>query len=111
MPPSSEPLTRDLVDAIPARRALTARRLPLATAAAALTVVVACLVLVGHARAYWDFTVDDAYITLRYSRHLAEGFGPEWNLEGPRAEGYTAPLWMVLLALPHLVGADAVVFA
>lgn len=57
------------------------------------------------------WTVDDAYITLRYARELARGAGLTFNPSGPRAEGYTSLLWTVLLALPHLVHADALAFA
>jgi arabinofuranosyltransferase len=59
----------------------------------------------------WRFTVDDAYITLRYSRNVAEGVGPTFNTTGPRAEGYTTFLWMMILSIPHFVGVDAVVVA
>ena len=27
----------------------------------------------------WRFTVDDAYISFRYAKHLAEGYGLVWN--------------------------------
>jgi hypothetical protein len=60
---------------------------------------------------FWPFTVDDTFITLRYAANLAAGHGPVYNLEPPRAEGYTSALWMALLALPHLAGLDAVLFA
>jgi hypothetical protein len=59
----------------------------------------------------WRFTVDDAYITLRYSRHLAIGLGPTFNETGPRAEGYTTFLWMLLLAIPHWLRVDALAVA
>ena len=59
----------------------------------------------------WRFTVDDSYITLRYSRHLAEGLGPTFNATGPRAEGYTSFLWMLVLAVPHLLQIPALTAA
>jgi hypothetical protein len=59
----------------------------------------------------WPFTVDDTYITLRYSRNLAEGLGPTFNASGPRAEGYTTFLWMLVLAVPHRLGLDAALLA
>src|SRR5258708_17044988 len=40
---------------------------------------------------------DDAYITFRYSRNLAEGQGRVWNAGDP-VEAYTNFLWMLLLA-------------
>lgn len=64
------------------------------------------LLLAAMAR-FWPYVNDDAYITFRYSRALAEGRGP-WFNPGEHVEGYTNPLWMLLLAgLFPLVGADA----
>ena len=60
---------------------------------------------------FWLFTVDDTFITLRYAEHLAAGQGPVYNLEPPLAEGYTSFLWMIILALPHLVSIDALATA
>ncbi|OQO90850.1 hypothetical protein B1813_15100 [Saccharomonospora piscinae] len=56
--------------------------------------------------AAWDFTVDDAYITFRYSEHLAEGHGPVWNVDGDPVEGFTNFGWMVLLAPAAALGWD-----
>jgi arabinofuranosyltransferase len=41
--------------------------------------------------------VDDAYISFRYARNLAFGWGPVWNV-GEHVEGYTNALWILLLA-------------
>src|SRR3972149_9874061 len=63
--------------------------------------------LLFHGPAYFDYYADDAYITLRYSRHLADGLGPTWNATG-HVEGYTSFSWMALLAaLGKLEGARA----
>jgi hypothetical protein len=43
------------------------------------------------------FVGDDAFISFRYARHLAEGQGLVWNT-GERVEGYTNFLWVVLMA-------------
>lgn len=43
--------------------------------------------------------LDDAYITFRYAQHLAQGQGLIWNVGGPRTEGYTSLLHVILLAL------------
>lgn len=50
--------------------------------------------LVG-VRAAWFFTIDDAYITFRYSDNLAHGHGPVWNVGEDPVEGFTNFLWMV----------------
>ncbi|MCI0890061.1 MAG: hypothetical protein J4O04_04570, partial [Chloroflexi bacterium] len=41
----------------------------------------AIALLLVHGPLYFDFYADDAYITLRYSQHLADGLGPNWNSE------------------------------
>lgn len=46
--------------------------------------------------------VDDAFISCRYARHLAEGHGLVYNV-GERVEGYTNFLWTVLIALGSLI--------
>jgi arabinofuranosyltransferase len=59
-------------------------------------VVVATAVLVPHVLLF-DFVSDDAYISFRYARNLAEHGQLVFNL-GERVEGYTNFLWTVLLA-------------
>ena len=54
--------------------------------------------------------IDDAYISLRYSRNLAEGLGLVFNA-GEAVEGYTNFLWTVLVAGAIRVGFDAVAFS
>lgn len=62
-----------------------------------------------HIRAAWSFTTDDAYITLRYARHLAEGHGIVWNVDEPvPVEGYSNFLFVVLGAIALWLGLDAV---
>lgn len=53
------------------------------------------------------YLVDDAYITFRYAVNLAAGHGPVWN-PGEHVEGYTNPLWMLMLTPPARAGIDLV---
>ncbi len=70
-------------------------------AAAALTIIAAVTVL------FWRVTLDDAFITFRYARHLAEGYGlGAWNRTGEHVEGYSSLLWMLLLAGATWLGVD-----
>ena len=56
---------------------------------------------------FYSFTLEDAYITYRYSVHFAEGYGlGSWNISGERVEGYTSYLWMVLIAAAHSIGIE-----
>ncbi len=62
-------------------------------------------------QAGWLFTQDDAYITLRYARHLAEGHGLAWNVgEKISVEGYSNFLFVLLGAGALKVGLDPIVF-
>src|SRR5262245_8647033 len=44
---------------------------------------------------------DDAMISMRYARNLAEGHGLVWNAGQPPVEGYTNFLWTIVMALAH----------
>jgi hypothetical protein len=47
---------------------------------------------------------DDAMISMRYARNLAEGHGLVWNPGGAPVEGYTNFLWTLWMAVLHLSG-------
>ena len=55
-----------------------------------------------HARSY-DFFCDDAYIALRYAKNLIEHHELAYNL-GQRVEGFTSPLWVLLISLLGSLG-------
>jgi hypothetical protein len=49
--------------------------------------------------AFFPDTLEDAFITMRYARHLADGHGVgAWNVGEAPVEGFTNPLWMLLMA-------------
>jgi hypothetical protein len=52
---------------------------------------------------YRNFAGDDAYITFRFARNLAEGGGFAFNAGEP-TYGSTAPLWALLIAAVHRAG-------
>ena len=57
----------------------------------------------------WRFTVDDSYISYRYSKNLSDGAGIVWNKGEKPVEGYTNFLWVVILAAFIKAGLDPVV--
>ncbi|HSO00090.1 MAG TPA: hypothetical protein VLS89_17475 [Candidatus Nanopelagicales bacterium] len=63
------------------------------------------MVLIASMLRVRSFTIDDAFISYRYSRNLARGLGLVYN-EGERIEGYTNFLWTVILAGGVRVGLD-----
>ena len=75
-----------------------------------LLVLVGLFLLARQMASCWAFTVDDSFITYRYSQHLAAGVGPTWNPGERPLEGYTTFLWMIVMTVPHLLGLDPVLF-
>ena len=76
------------------------------TAAAVVMAAVVTAVFVVHARA-WEFLCDDAFISFRYARNLAEHGALVFNVgvELPEyVEGYTNFAWVVVLAGLHWLG-------
>jgi len=71
---------------------------------AVATVMLAGLLVLVSVPA-WRTTVDDAWITVRYALHLAEGYGPVYNA-GEWVEGTSNPLWTVMLAIAVLLRGD-----
>jgi hypothetical protein len=61
--------------------------------------------LLGMAWAF-PFSVDDAFITLRYASRIARGLGYSFN-PGPATDGVTGPLWLVPALLAEWGGLDA----
>jgi hypothetical protein len=47
--------------------------------------------------------LDDEMISMRYAKNLAHGFGLVYNPGGDRVEGFSNPLWVLYMALIHLL--------
>jgi hypothetical protein len=47
--------------------------------------------------------LDDAMVSMRYARHLVQGHGFVWNVGDPPLEGFTNPLWTLVMAAVHLL--------
>jgi len=73
----------------------------------AVGVGVVVLAAVAHVLYYFPRSVDDAYIFFRYAENLALGNGPVYN-PGERVEGYSSPLWVLLIAIGKLLGGGTV---
>lgn len=65
-----------------------------------LTVLCSVVLFMVLCLSFYGYTVDDAYISLRFARNFADGHGFVFNTDGtPPVEGYTNFLW-VLLEVP-----------
>lgn len=58
---------------------------------------------------YFGYLSDDAFITFRYVKNFLNGLGPVYN-PGELVEGFTSPLWFMILAGLGRLGID-IVFA
>ncbi len=47
---------------------------------------------------------EDAMISMRYARHLADGHGLVWNIGEPPIEGFTNLLWVLWMSVAHKIG-------
>jgi hypothetical protein len=65
------------------------------------TVISRHSVLINGER-YW-YLADDAMISMRYARNLAQGYGLVWN-PGEVVEGYTNFLWVLIMSVVHWFG-------
>jgi hypothetical protein len=70
---------------------------------------VAGTVFLSQALSY-RYLSDDAFISFRYARNWAQGYGPVYNI-GERVEGYTNFLWMAILAGLNRLGVEIVLAA
>ncbi|HXI04218.1 MAG TPA: hypothetical protein VNI57_13680, partial [Candidatus Saccharimonadales bacterium] len=69
-------------------------------------IALAALLAVALAHSWYRaFLIDDACISFRYARNLAEGAGLVFNV-GERVEGYTNFLWTLILAAATRLGLD-----
>lgn len=60
----------------------------------------------------FDWVCDDAYISFRYAKNLANGLGLVYNPgEEPPVEGYTNLLWVLLMAAVESVHADPTIWS
>lgn len=57
----------------------------------------------------WPFTTDDAYITFKYGRSLAEGNGLVWNIGEPPLEGYSNFIFVLFSAFFSYLNIDPVI--
>lgn len=65
----------------------------------------AAVFLLWRCASYRGSLIDDAYIVFRYADNLIAGHGPVFN-PGERVEGFTSPLWLLLLATGRGLGAS-----
>ena len=71
-----------------------------------LLVTLAAAIPFGFLVAHYHWLCDDAFISFRYAKNLADGHGLRFNISDAPIEGYSNFLWVVLLAGARRVGLD-----
>lgn len=88
------------------RRVELSRQRPIRRAMWAALLLPTIVYAYGVCRFNW--LVDDAFITFRYSKHLVQGFGLRFNVgESPPVEGFSNLLWVLMLAPFEAIGGAA----
>jgi len=72
---------------------------------ALVCLVAAMAAFAAHARLYWSWTEDDAFISFRYAQNLVRGHGLAFN-PGERVEGYSNFSWVMIAAAALRSGHD-----
>lgn len=93
---------RPLMELRPSRRVVAVpTEIPTAAGTGRLAGLVFGGAVVAMAILAWmnRFIQDDAFISFRYARHLATGHGLVWNIGEAPIQGFTNPLWTLLIAL------------
>jgi len=54
---------------------------------------------------------EDSFISFRFAKNLAEGYGFVWNIGEPPVEGYTNFLWVIICTLGTIIRFDIILFA
>jgi len=75
-----------------------------------LLFVAACVLAYGVSAWWYSGVCDDAYITFRHSSNLVQGHGPVFN-PGEKVEGYTTPVWMLLMSAAIVAGLNPVLIS
>lgn len=78
---------------------------PISRSLFGLGLALSLLLLLWHS---WEsrFFTDDAFIAFRYARNLADGHGLVFNPGFEAVEGFSSPLWVLLLALFARLGLE-----
>ena len=104
-------LTESVTDTAESRPAVTAPMRRYLSTPILLLITAALVLFITNAYRFINMFQDDAFITYRFSEHLASGSGLVWNLGGERVEGFTSLLHVLLVSVlitlhvPALTGA------
>jgi len=73
--------------------------------------IIAHIVMLGFQICFWNFTIDDAFISFRYAKNFIENGQIVFNVNKTPVEGYSNFLWVIWLSLGFLMNLDPIVFS
>lgn len=76
-----------------------------------IILAMATVLFLGQVIWFWDFSIDDAFITFTYAENLVDGHGLVFSAGDKPVEAYSNSLWMFLLALLYTIGLPTVISA
>jgi len=53
---------------------------------------------------FWNYSIDDAFVTFRYAENFANGYGLVFNVGDKPVEGYSNFLWLLILTVTYKIG-------
>jgi len=74
-------------------------------------VAASCVIFLVQVWLLRGFVTDDSWISVRYAETIGSGSGWGWNPGGEPVEGFSNPLLVMVEALAHSVGLDALLVA
>jgi len=69
-----------------------------------LIFLIATLIFLIFVAIFFEYSIDDAFITFRYAENLADGHGLVFNPDGNAVEAYSNFLWLLILSLLYSIG-------
>ncbi len=60
---------------------------------------------------YLAVPAEDSFISFRFAKNLAEGYGLVWNIAEIPVEGFTNFLWVIICTIGTIAGFDIILFA
>ncbi len=75
-----------------------------------IAIVAAMLLFLYCQYLKFEYSPDDTYIYLKYSKNISEGYNFSFN-KGEPSYGVTGPLWALILTIPFFLGIDPFWFA
>lgn len=98
-------LSAGIVAALPVAR----RHIRTASNSIVISFLAIAIMFAVHA-SYLNFVSEDAFISFRFAKHLANGNGLTWNIGEPPVEGFTNFLWVIMSAGAAKLGVELPLF-